>query len=337
MADNHYTVGYATTARAQCKDTKCKKQIEKDNLRIGKIHKNPFHEETMTTSWYHPECMFASLHRARAQTKKIDSEKDLEGFDELNDDDKQQLRDMIKDFQTKSPRGMKGKSLSADEGEENNEGEKDTLEGSTEGKRHTEKSEGGDDQQAEKESEMSESSDIAEKGKSPKQKRKAPPSETEMREQDEMQEKTAAESSESTDEVPVDGDVSSESNKKLKLTPKGEPLVKDFVYMLAAGARGADKFWEAKIDGSTIITRFGTEGHAGREISRHTSDDETAKLELASLIKEKMRKGYKMKGEELTEIPPEMLEKTASPVSKKSALRSSAILKETELAEQTLG
>eukprot|EP01029_Cantina_marsupialis_P019698 TRINITY_DN4580_c0_g1_i1.p1 TRINITY_DN4580_c0_g1~~TRINITY_DN4580_c0_g1_i1.p1 ORF type:complete len:1207 (-),score=475.35 TRINITY_DN4580_c0_g1_i1:263-3883(-) len=84
MANNKYEVQYAKSGRSTCKDTQCKKGIEKGSLRIGKLTPNPFGDENDTMpTWYHPKCMFNTLKRARATTKKIESEEDLIGFDDL--------------------------------------------------------------------------------------------------------------------------------------------------------------------------------------------------------------------------------------------------------------
>ena len=38
---------------------------------IGRLVSNPFHEGDQMTKWYHAECIFIALTRARATTKKI--------------------------------------------------------------------------------------------------------------------------------------------------------------------------------------------------------------------------------------------------------------------------
>ena len=49
-------------------------------------------------------CVFLLLQRARATTKKIESPADLEGFPDLNDPEKDEIRQLIKEFVTvKSP------------------------------------------------------------------------------------------------------------------------------------------------------------------------------------------------------------------------------------------
>ena len=90
-----FLVEYASQGRAKCKT--CKQQIEKSSTRIGKLVSNPFSEDGgMMKQWYHVPCIFDSLSRARATTKKIDSTDDLDGFDSLKDDDQQKIESLIK-------------------------------------------------------------------------------------------------------------------------------------------------------------------------------------------------------------------------------------------------
>lgn len=46
--------------------------------------------------WYHARCMFETLQRARATTKKIETPADLEGFGELEDGEKEDIKQYIK-------------------------------------------------------------------------------------------------------------------------------------------------------------------------------------------------------------------------------------------------
>ena len=46
--------------------------------------------------WYHCECIFETLQRARATTKKIETPADLEGFPSLQDTEKDQIKQLIK-------------------------------------------------------------------------------------------------------------------------------------------------------------------------------------------------------------------------------------------------
>uniref|UniRef100_A0A3Q0S3V9 DNA ligase n=1 Tax=Amphilophus citrinellus TaxID=61819 RepID=A0A3Q0S3V9_AMPCI len=87
MADQRFIVEYAKRGTAGCK--KCKDKIQKGIVRIGKIVPNPFSESAgEMKEWYHVKCIFEKLERARATTKKIEDITDLEGWEELEDDDK---------------------------------------------------------------------------------------------------------------------------------------------------------------------------------------------------------------------------------------------------------
>lgn len=79
---------YAKRGTAGCK--KCKDKIPKEVVRIGKIVPNPFSESAgEMKEWYHVKCIFEKLERARATTKKIEDITDLEGWEELQDQDKE--------------------------------------------------------------------------------------------------------------------------------------------------------------------------------------------------------------------------------------------------------
>ncbi|XP_044077380.1 DNA ligase 3 isoform X1 [Siniperca chuatsi] len=87
MADQRFIVEYAKRGTAGCK--KCKDKIQKGIVRIGKIVPNPFSESAgEMKEWYHVKCIFEKLERARATTKKIEDITDLEGWEELQDEDK---------------------------------------------------------------------------------------------------------------------------------------------------------------------------------------------------------------------------------------------------------
>ena len=94
-SEKPFVVEYASQGRAKCKT--CKEKIEKSSTRIGKLVSNPFSEDGgMMKQWYHVPCIFDSLTRARATTKKIDSTDDLGGFDELKSEDQQEIKSLIK-------------------------------------------------------------------------------------------------------------------------------------------------------------------------------------------------------------------------------------------------
>ena len=49
----------------------------------------------MLQVWFHAQCMFDTLTRARATTKKIESLDDLDGSDLMSDNNKDTLQKMI--------------------------------------------------------------------------------------------------------------------------------------------------------------------------------------------------------------------------------------------------
>ncbi|XP_023218097.1 DNA ligase 3-like [Centruroides sculpturatus] len=90
MANNRYCVDYAKRGTASCKE--CKEKIDKGCCRIGKVVPNPFTDgEGDMKQWYHVACMFKQLSRARATTKKIEKPADLEGWEDLEENDKDEI------------------------------------------------------------------------------------------------------------------------------------------------------------------------------------------------------------------------------------------------------
>lgn len=100
MADQRFIVEYAKRGTAGCK--KCKDKIMKGIVRIGKIVPNPFSESAgEMKEWYHAKCIFEKLERARATTKKIEDITDLEGWEELQDEDKELINKHVGDLMAK--------------------------------------------------------------------------------------------------------------------------------------------------------------------------------------------------------------------------------------------
>lgn len=88
MAEQRFLVEYAKRGTAGCK--KCKDKIPKGIVRIAKVVPNPFSESAgEMKEWYHVKCIFEKLERARAATKKIEDITELEGWEELQDEDKE--------------------------------------------------------------------------------------------------------------------------------------------------------------------------------------------------------------------------------------------------------
>ncbi|MEE6469721.1 hypothetical protein FKM82_008738 [Ascaphus truei] len=101
MAEQRYCVEYAKRGTAGCK--KCKEKIAKGVVRIGKVVPNPFSESAGDMKeWYHVKCMFEKLERARATTKKIDDLTELEGWQELQDPEKELINQHVNELAAKA-------------------------------------------------------------------------------------------------------------------------------------------------------------------------------------------------------------------------------------------
>ncbi|GFY00270.1 DNA ligase 3 [Trichonephila clavipes] len=127
MANNRYCIDLAKRGTAGCKE--CNKKIEKGLVRIAKIIPNPFTESGgEMKQWFHVNCIFVKLSRARATTKKIESTDDLEGWDELEDEHKQEVLKCLSEHATSAPpkktppkKTGKAKKETTKEDEENDE------------------------------------------------------------------------------------------------------------------------------------------------------------------------------------------------------------------------
>nr|XP_039250654.1 DNA ligase 3-like isoform X2 [Styela clava] len=111
MSDStRFTCDYAKR-KANCK--KCKQPIDKGVARIAKVTPNFFNDGDGEMKMYHHiNCMFEVFSRARATTKKIEDPSDLEGFANMEDDEKTEIKKLIVELcakqaekQAKSPRG----------------------------------------------------------------------------------------------------------------------------------------------------------------------------------------------------------------------------------------
>jgi len=96
MADNKFLADYGKR-KANCK--KCKTVIEKGELRLAKITASPFSEDGEMKLYFKPACLFETFKRARATTKVIEEPGDIQGFNELKEDDKDVIRGLIKESQ----------------------------------------------------------------------------------------------------------------------------------------------------------------------------------------------------------------------------------------------
>lgn len=100
MADNKFLVDYAKMGTSKCK--KCKQGIEKKAPRIAKLVPNPFSDDGGDMKQYfHINCIFESFLRARATTKKIEDTSDLDGFENMEDEEKNVIRKHIDEMMSK--------------------------------------------------------------------------------------------------------------------------------------------------------------------------------------------------------------------------------------------
>ena len=94
MADNKYAVDYDKRGQASCK--KCRAKIGKGALRIAKLTTNFFSDDGgEMKQYFHPSCIFETFVKARATTKIIDDIEFLQGYRELKDDDKSEIRKLV--------------------------------------------------------------------------------------------------------------------------------------------------------------------------------------------------------------------------------------------------
>ncbi|GAB6028919.1 DNA ligase 3 [Chamberlinius hualienensis] len=87
MADTKFCADYDKRGAAACK--KCKQKISKGSIRLGKMVPNPFSDSGGDMKqWYHVSCLFETFLRARATTKKLEDPSDIEGWEDLKQEDK---------------------------------------------------------------------------------------------------------------------------------------------------------------------------------------------------------------------------------------------------------
>jgi len=97
MAENTYSVGYSTNARAKCKYSGCGETIAKDDLRFTKSAASAFSDRPKC-EYYHAKCIFLSFVRARKTTKKIESMSDIEGVEGIKPEEKAMIKKLLKEW-----------------------------------------------------------------------------------------------------------------------------------------------------------------------------------------------------------------------------------------------
>jgi len=157
MAENTYTVGYSTNARAKCKYSGCEKPIAKDDIRFSKSSASAFSERPKC-EYYHAKCMFMSFVRARKTTKKIESMNDIEGVDSLKATDKESIKKFLKEWKSGSmkdqvPKITRKRKADDDEADDQKKKKKTKKETSKSSKKTTRKTKDSDDEEEEEEEE----------------------------------------------------------------------------------------------------------------------------------------------------------------------------------------
>ncbi len=94
MSDTRFSIDYSKRL-SKCK--KCKTELGKGKLRLAKQVANAFdsNNDSDMKLYYHIECLFDTFKRVRANSKKIESPDDIEGFSKIQKSDQQSIIDLI--------------------------------------------------------------------------------------------------------------------------------------------------------------------------------------------------------------------------------------------------
>nr|XP_022903806.1 DNA ligase 3 isoform X1 [Onthophagus taurus] len=90
--EKQFCVDVAKQSRATCK--KCKEKCLTGQVRIAKLAPSPFGAGNMK-NWHHPQCIFEQILKQRVTTKRIEKPDDLDGWNELDDDNKEKIFKLI--------------------------------------------------------------------------------------------------------------------------------------------------------------------------------------------------------------------------------------------------
>lgn len=94
MAEPRFCIEYAKSGRSICRE--CDETIPINSCRVGKVTPNVFSHGRAATLWYHHRCAFASCTCLWAGTKVVESPADLDGFTNLKDNEKEEVKKLIK-------------------------------------------------------------------------------------------------------------------------------------------------------------------------------------------------------------------------------------------------
>ncbi|CAF0763628.1 unnamed protein product [Brachionus calyciflorus] len=111
MSDSKFLADYSKRL-SKCK--KCKGEIEKGALRLGKLVPNAFGDsDTDMKQYFHVDCLFETFKRARSNTKIIESADDIQDFDKINKTDQKLIVDAINTLNKTSKSSSLSKSTVA--------------------------------------------------------------------------------------------------------------------------------------------------------------------------------------------------------------------------------
>ncbi|PAV65282.1 hypothetical protein WR25_13023 isoform C [Diploscapter pachys] len=149
MPENESKTRFAVdVSKRASKCQKCKNHIDKGSLRLCKIIPNFFVAQSRgkdddreipdMKQYHHVNCMFEVLHKSRITTKVIDSTDDLEGWDDIDEEQQEEVLGFLKELQEhrkklaedqgkkKTPAKRKQKEEEEDDEDEEGEGSQKT-------------------------------------------------------------------------------------------------------------------------------------------------------------------------------------------------------------------
>ena len=89
---NRFCIDYSKRGTAKCKV--CKKNIQKGELRIGMY---AHFKDREITNYFHVACSFGKMRRARVDENAVKSSSELDGFENISEEDKNVITCLIQD------------------------------------------------------------------------------------------------------------------------------------------------------------------------------------------------------------------------------------------------
>ena len=95
-----FCVDHSKNGRAKCR--KCRKNIDKDMIRIGK---NVIFKDQYILHYFHVECIFDSFKRARSLSNVITSLSEIAVLEDISDEERSMLTSLIEGVDVQRLRG----------------------------------------------------------------------------------------------------------------------------------------------------------------------------------------------------------------------------------------